>query len=231
MIGTKTKKFSFGTIIKQDDLMSLNNFISSEYKNIKYSIHTKNNINYDLENYGELISYENYSDSQIKWIRVEANKNIEDKHFIYSDLRLFISEYKVEYEVRNSSENDILCISDKIDKIVYRFKSPHNWTTTLWGSILVNMIILSPLIFFTSKIPKSLESFLPWNYILFYAVIIGLGELLAVIRMYLYPKTVFLIGEQIKIYKKKKNIRKTLTGILITIIVGLLTNYFANLIF
>jgi hypothetical protein len=229
MIGSKTKEFSFGKIIKQKDLKSLNDFIISEYSNVKYSIHTKNNIIFELESFNELIKYENYTESKITWIKVDANKDMDNKYLIYPDLRLFIGEYKTEYEIKKSSEKDILCISDKIDKLINNFKSPHNWMLTFWGSCIINTIFLSPLIFSTSKILKWIETFLeaPWNYMLFYVAIFAMGEVFALIRMYLYPRNCFLIGEQIKKYKTKKQIRNTL----VTIIVGVITTFFSNFIF
>lgn len=231
MIGNKIKDFSFGKIIKQEDLTLLNNFITSEYKNVKYSIQTKNNISFDLENYDELVSYENFTESKIIWIRIFANKEMENKYFAYPDLSLFIGEYKTEYEIRKSSENDILYVSNKINNLIYNFKSPHSWISTFFGGWLINIILLLPVIIFSSKIIKELGSLLeiPWNYILFYVILLLMGELLAMLKTYLYPKTCFLIGGQIKKYERKKQIRKILIGSLITIYTSLISTYIVSL--
>lgn len=190
MTGNKTKEFSFCKIVTIEDLEVLNNFIYSEYKSVSYSIHTKNNTSYYSESFEELIKYENYTKSKIQWIRINASREAEKSYPIYSDLHIFIGEYKVEYEIRKSSEKDILCISDKLDKLILNFKSPHNWVSSFWSGWPINGTIILPLLLISGNIYSQLESILvtPWNYIIFLIFIGILGELLTLLRFYLYPR-------------------------------------------
>ena len=225
MIGNKTKEFSFGKIIKQEDLKSLNDFIASEYKNVRYSIRTKNGINFDLENYDKLITYENYTESKIEWIKIDANRDIENKYFTYSDLHLFMGIY-TEYTIRNSSEKDILFISDKIDKLINNFKSPHDWIFSFFGSLLVNSVAALLIILLFLKIIPIHNLSTVWGIILCASIIPFQMLVYLVILPYLYPKTTILIGKQIDVYETKRKIRKSIN----TIFLGFIITYIVTLI-
>ena len=60
MVGNITKKYSFGTIIKVNDLLSLDKYVRSIYPYITYMMKTSDGADYKLDSIKDIIEYDNF---------------------------------------------------------------------------------------------------------------------------------------------------------------------------
>ena len=238
MVGNITKKYSFGTIIKVNDLLSLDKYVRSIYPYITYMMKTSDGADYKLDSIKDIIEYDNFDSRKIIVIYIYANKN-DNKYISYSDLEISILDYNVYgksvlFTIRNASQNEIEAYSNKIEELTGNFKSPYRcintWTFYL-TSVISSCIIVSILISKSLKnLTEEYEAILLIN-LLLGSVIAWIGyKLYRLVWLKLYPNTVFLIGKQIDVNNRRKQVRQIIGnviigGIIISVISSVIVNY------
>lgn len=234
MKGQISKSYKFSTNISCDDLQRLNDFIMSEYSFVKYKITTIDGAEYEIESFDKILNYENHSSRKIDQIFIYANH--ENKHLrIFNDFEMKLRDLSrfpdsINYSIRNISNNEITYYTSNLNELLENFKSPSSWLHSIWISLVFSWMLLiifsiSFTFFFQDKIDKTFLylSMLSFSFALGYF----LPWVFEKITSFLFPRTIFCIGKQIKYQEKKKSLRHNiLYSVIIAFIVGVLVSLF-----
>lgn len=239
MLGNITKKYSFGTLIKSKDLLSLDKYVRSIYPYVTYIIKMSNGADYKLDAIKDIVEYDNPDSRKIIGIYIYANKN-DNKYISCSDLEISILDYNIYdksvlFTIRNASQNEIDAYSNKIEELICNFKSPYRRINT-WTFYIICCILISFIVsVFISKPLKNLTE--DHAAIIFINTILGaiiawVGyQLYRFVWLKLYPETIFLIGKQIDSNDKKRQIRQIVWVVIIFgLIVGVASSIIASYI-
>ena len=234
MIGTISKSHKFCTLIKMEDLKSLNDFICNEYKYVEYTISIKNGTNYDSLTFDDIINYDNAEFKKIIQISIKAQDEKPITSIVFPDFEISLADLNnystsISYYIRKATEKDIEYRTQKIEELIKNFKADYSWlhknSTKLIIFLFILMCISIPLqIYLKDKVETitlyvfmwTLSAFLGW---------VG-SKLFDKVISFFFPQTVFCIGKQIDFYERKKKLRQNwLWGIIVTFLVSLLTSF------
>ena len=233
MKATVTKEYKFCTVIKLEDLMLINDFLKSEYDSIKYKMYTNNDAVYELDDFEEIINYDNPDSRKITKIYIAAYKA--PSYFPNFEISLADIEYyriSVSYTIQSIDNKEIDSLLRKISDWNEWFKKSYSWI--YHNDILIFWVIWAPvslLFYFTSfkqldKVTYYVANFsLSW--IVSWIIMLIIDKLLPK----LYPKTTFCIGKQKQRLESKQKLRSNiLWSGLVTFIIGVLTSFFVYLL-
>lgn len=236
MNGKITKSFKFGTFITSDNLSNLNSFIAKEYTFIKYILRTSDGAEYKLDDFTQILAYENHGLRKIKELVIQGNKDKNDDiYFINPDFELSLRDssdsfYSITYTIRNISEKEIIYLTSKLNDLVMGLKSRYSWIHSLYLPVVLNIPLW---LLFYQSISKTIDIG-DKTYTLIVSILIAmvfglLFYFFFVKILLLFPKTVFYIGQQKHRYDRLKKTKSfILYGIIITFIIGVLASILAN---
>lgn len=239
MEGSITKSYKFGTFITSDILIELNKFITGEYSFVKYSIHTFDGAVYKIEDFNQILEYDNQGYRRLKIINIMGCKDRgSDVSFINPDITLSLrdaSEYNtsVEYTIRKATQKEIIYLTSKIDEVVLNFKSNYSWMHTLSARLMFPFLFYIPAVYF---IIKNMDKITDKTYFMIMLISYSFIGTMMLSWIYekillMFPKTVFYIGKQIQLHDKiKKRKNYFIYGIIFTFILSVLASVTANYI-
>ena len=237
----KTKMYkviNHSLLVEENDLQSLLNFISSKYKSISIIAKCVDGSVLETEDITDIISFENPNFRRITSISISAGNDIE----------VILSINFHSYSLSDSAEISIVSRDDThavymIKELANRMnemKAPYDIVTrrTFLFLVIVPIVILSFGAFFsitrypryiilpiyTPQIISESLSFLTFILLIFSIPIPSIALFIGIIK--LFPKLFFLIGRQKKTMETLKNRRRFLfSGLLLTVVLGILVNF------
>ncbi|MDY5396759.1 MAG: hypothetical protein SPG46_04910 [Alistipes sp.] len=133
MIGDFTKKYSWGMIVKAEDLLALDKYIKSIYPFVSYRIKLSNGATYTFDDFSEILEYDNPNVRKILGVYFYANTERQIT-YLCSDFELSMVYNKyassLTYTIRKSSQSEIELYSHKVDELIRNFKSPYRWVNS-----------------------------------------------------------------------------------------------------
>ncbi|MDK2942541.1 MAG: hypothetical protein PWP56_2054 [Acetobacterium sp.] len=235
MAGQITKTFKFSTTVTSKDLISLNKFISSEFKQVRYKMYIMDGSIYDKDNINQILEYDNYPLRKITKIEINANKDAKD-FYLLPDFEISLSDlskssYSIKYAIRNVTEKELDYYVKKIDELSLNFKSSYskyNSSQFIYITMFIFLIIIAVLIAFVSnKISPNVST----EMVVFLSAAIGVvfGKLVPSILYWLYPQTIFCIGKQEQFYENKKKLRNNIyVGFILAFVVSIFATVVVN---
>lgn len=111
MVGQITKTFKFSTAVTSRDLISLNKFISTEFKQVRYKMYIMDGSIYDTDDINQILEYDNPPLRKITKIEINANKVAKD-FYLLPDFEISLSDlskssYSIKYEIRNVTNKEL----------------------------------------------------------------------------------------------------------------------------
>jgi len=237
MVGQITKTFKFSTAVTSRDLISLNKFISTEFKQVRYKMYIMDGSIYDTDDINQILEYDNPPLRKITKIEINANKVAKD-FYLLPDFEISLSDlskssYSIKYEIRNVTNKELDYYVKKIDEFSLNFKSSYsilNSPQFFSITVVIFLIIIAIFIAFLSK-KISLNHYVSTVAALSAAIGFVLAKLVPSFLYWLYPQSIFCIGKQEQYYENKKKLRNNIfVGFFLALMVGILgsvaVNYF-----
>jgi hypothetical protein len=236
MTGTISKKHKFCTLVKVEDLKSLNNFIHSKYKYVEYTISLENGVNYASLTFDNIITYDNIEFKKIIQISIKAqNEEPITRSIINADFEIYLADLNnsstsISYYIKTATVEEMEWLTLKIEELINNFKANYSWLHKNSTGVIIFIFIwicisTSLQIYLKDKVETVILS------VFMYTLSALVGLVSNKIISFFFPLTVFCIGKQIGFYERKKKLRQNcLWGIIFTFIVGLIASILAVII-
>lgn len=228
--------------LEESALKSFDNILRCYSNDIRYSATTMSKTRIDFDNFEELVNYENYGNTKIKFLEVIAYARFERILSVYfeyydSNARLlgYYSTFRCDYGFNSFEEEQKF--KNEIQKFLKK-NTPNYW---LLGKIRIYGLVVIPSLFITyyrflngsfndSKGLSFMNSILVL--VIAIAIMLGLSFIDRKLLDPIFPAIVFNIGDEIKKQDKYSEIRKNILWcIIIALILGVISEAINRAIF
>lgn len=234
--GSYTKYFKFQSIVTVDTLRSIDRYLHSRCDKVIYNFETSDCANYNADNIEDIINYSNPSNAKIERVSIIAQNNgkyISQNHIIVKFYNKGRWDSSASLYITDANSDEIIAVSKELGDIIKQTKADHSWIYSRWVFLLLNLALsaIITIILYTYLVPIVKENNASWWFQIFILQVVILVPLLfGFIKAigWAYPETVFDIGAQKLYYKKLLSRRKSLQGMLLTIILGIISSIIAS---
>lgn len=234
--GSFEKSYKFQTIVTEDILRKIDTYLQSRGDRMAYRFETINGAKYEVENIEEIIGYDNPSDAKIDEIYLMAQK--EGRYIPQNFITVkFINRGRwsssASLYIRNANQDEISVIFNDMDRVIQKAKADYSWLYNKWVLISLNFILSELLFFFLYHYvaPLIKENNASWwiqLFLLQLSILIPFTMGLLKTLQWVYPETVFLIGDQKAVYEKLMRRRNWVLGTILTVILGVIASIIAT---
>ena len=234
--GSYTKYFKFQSLVGIDDLRHIDRYLHSRCDKVVYNFETSDGANYDTEKIEDVIEYSNPSNSQIDRISMIAQNNGKYSAYNHIIVKFYNKgrwDSSASLYISDANSDEIMAISTELGNIIEQTKADYSWIYSRWFFLFINLL-LSTIVTFSLHmfiVPLVKENNGNWwlqGFLLQMIILIPLFLGFVKIINWAYPETVFNIGAQKSYYNKLLNRRKTILGIISTIILGVISSIIAT---
>lgn len=237
MEGNLKRDYDFSIIVTADNIKSLSDMVSKDFKEVRYEIKTEDGATYSTEYLNEILEYNNPDSRRIQMFKICGNKENTGSFFSPNlSVTLFdssIYDKSCILHLNNVEEKDIIYYTNAIDEYVNQIKASYWWIFKerfYWVTGILIYIIFSS-IYLTNVNNTDIVNKIYNSLLLQSASAICMVFSMIVfhkIVSYFYPESCFAIGEQEKHKAKKEKIRNLIFGtILGALIIGVVSSIIA----
>lgn len=233
--GSFEKSYKFQTIVTEDILRKLDKYLQSRGDSMVYKFETIDGGKYEVENIEEIIDYSNPSDAKFDEISIIAQKEggyIPQRFVVVRFINRGRWSSSASLYIKDASYDEISVIFKDIDRIIKKTKADYFWLYSRWFLALLNYVLAGLLSFLLNYyigplIKDNNASW--WIQLLLFQVVISIPLVIGFMKIieWAYPETVFLIGDQIAVYKKLMRRRNWVLGSVSAVILGVIASVIA----
>ena len=126
MIGNLHKKYEFATIITESDLKAVSALVSSKFEFVKYEIKTKDGAEYCVDNFDDILNYDNHDYRKIVLFRAKGNRNERDS-FVFPNISISLYDNSIYQEacildIKGLDDTEIVYFSQKVKDFTEQIK-------------------------------------------------------------------------------------------------------------
>ena len=240
MIGNLHKKYEFATIITESDLKAVSALVSSKFEFVKYEIKTKDGAEYCVDNLDDILNYDNHDYRKIVLFRVKGNRNERDS-FVFPNISISLYDNSIYQEacvldIKGLDDTEIVYFSQKVKDFTEQIKAPYWWyhKDSFYVVLGVILYILFGILYLVNVNNKD-----AYDKIYNILILQGISAICMFVSMYfgqklisyIFPEGCFCIGEQKRHIKRKEKYRSiAFWTILVTIILGVISNIISHLV-
>lgn len=244
MRGDLKRDYEFSIIVTANDLKSLSDIVTRDFKELRYVINTEDGVTYTTEHLNEIIDYNNPDSRRIKMLGIYGYK---DKIGNFNTPNISVSLFDSStydksciLHLNKVEEKDIIYYSNAIDEFMNKIRASYWWIfkdSFYWVTGIILYIIISSIYLTNVNNTDTINKI--YNILLLQ----GVSALCMAFSMYvlhkvvsfLYPESCFAIGEQERLKTKKEKIRNLVFGtilgaLMIGIVSSIIAYYILNLI-
>lgn len=234
--GSYTKYFKFQSTVTVDTLRSIDKYLHSRCDKVIYNFETSDGADYNADNIEDIVNYLNPSNAKIERVSIIAQndgKYVSQNHIIVKFYNKSRWDSSASLYITDANSDEIIAVSKELGDIIKQTKADHSWIYSRWVFFLINLALsaIITIISYTYLVPIIKENNASWWFQIFILQVVILVPLLfGFIKAieWAYPETIFEIGAQKLYYKKLLSRRKSLLGLLLTIILGIISSIIAS---
>ena len=240
MKGNLHKKYEFATIIAEDNLQTLSMLVSSKFEFVKYEIKTKDGAEYCVDKLDDILNYDNHDYRKIVLFRVKGNHNERDS-FVFPNISISLYDNSIYQEacvldIKGLDDTEIVYFSQKVKDFTEQIKAPYWWChkDSFYVVLGVILYILFGILYLVNVNNKE-----AYDKIYNILILQGISAICMFVSMYfgqklisyIFPEGCFCVGEQKRHIKRKEKYRSiAFWTILVTIILGVISNIISHLV-
>ena len=233
MIGNLHKKYEFATIITESDLKAVSALVSSKFEFVKYEIKTKDGAEYCVDNFDDILNYDNHDYRKIVLFRVKGNRNKRDS-FVFPNISISLYDNSIYQEacildIKGLDDTEIVYFSQKVKDFTEQIKAPYWWCHKSFFYCAMSMVLYTILVCVFLRDWFINEEDKTYVFIMFLIIGSSCGMLSVLlgkrIVSWIFPEGCFCIGEQKKYMNRKEKYKWTiLVPLIISIVAGIITS-------
>ena len=240
MKGNLHKVYKFATIITEEDLRSISSLVLSKFDYVRYEIKTKDGAEYCVDNLDSILNYDNHDYRKIVLFRVKGNRRERDS-FVFPNISISLYDNSIYQEacildINGLEDTDIVYFSQKVKDFTNQIKAPYWWchTDSFYFVLGIILYILFGIIYLINVNNEE-----AYDKIYNILILQGISAICMFVSMYfgqklvsyIFPEGCFCIGEQKRYIKRKEKYRSIIFwSILVTIILGVISNIISHLV-
>lgn len=231
MTGSTTICYSRPIIVDEDNLRYLSEMVTERFGEVKYGIETIDGTQYEYSSVDDLLAYKNPNSRKITKISIWGNQynggtSLVPEIYLTVDDRLK-SELSCYMQLRCLEEADIVFLKSRIDGFVKDYSVGYWWMYnpffywTFGACLYLLFAIILPWCVgkeFNVFISHNIVAKLCWSLACMAVAILLIKNGL----WWLFPAGGFRIGDQIKVWNRKVEVRKWVLGIITTVVSGVI---------
>lgn len=233
MKGSLNRKYNFSIIVTAEDIKSLSDMITKDFKEVCYEIETNDGAQYKIQDLNAILEYSNPDSRKIIRIRIRGNREKEEISFLPNIcISLFdtsVYEKSIILDLNEMDEKDINHYTSRIDEFANRIKAPYWWIYKdkfYWVCGIILYFTFSFIYFSNTDITNTINkvySILLLQGVSVACMVFSMFALSKVVSFF-FPESCFALGEQKKHMLKKEKVRSiliwTIGGALIVSIIS-----------
>ena len=235
---TIQKNILHSILAEADDIKSIFDFVSSKYKSVDFTATCNDGSQLETTKIQDILSFENLNYRKVEVISCVAFGETNDEAFV-----LVLEDKKgISAELHLTSDNDekALYISQEIIKRLLDTKPNYDWVARIpviaaVMSVLMVLWLLLQIAVVTgvAELKYSIGGVEYFNNSIFMAIVLlGVTYPIEKLKQYLFPKVFFLIGKQKKTMETIQKVRSFIfITVILSLVLGLLTNWLSNVVF
>lgn len=231
MTGDITKSFDFSIVVSPESLKSIDKFISSKYEIRKYTVETIDGASFLAKDISEILEYTNPRARRIVKIEITGRNGdwwCDKPSICFSLSEAFGFRNSVIYTLKNESEKDLDFSVKKLHELVFPMKASYSWMLNKKFNFVLDVLgIAFPITgFVLTRYLAYEKSFAIWLGVIV-LIFWGLRWLVHI----LFPRAVFLIGQQVLWHEKIERRRifvfeKTFWALILSFVVSCVFFFF-----
>jgi len=237
MKGSLNRKYNFSIIVTAEDIKSLSDMITKDFKDVRYEIETNDGAQYKIQDLNAILEYSNPDSRKIKLIRIKGNREKEGSFYLPNIcISLFdtsVYDKSIIFDLNEMDEKDITHYTSRIDEFANRIKAPYWWifNDNFYWIIGYLFYFVFCIFFFAntdiSTIANKVASLIILSAVSAVCIIFSIFVFHKIV-LFFYPEICFALGEQNKHIIKKEKVRNLIfASIFLSLIVGVLASVIA----
>lgn len=234
MKGNFKRDYNFSIIVTAEDIQSLLDMVTKDFKDVSYEIETKDGAQYKIRDINDILGYTNPNSRKIILLRIRGNREAGKSLFLPNIcISLFdttIYDKSIIFDLNEMDEKDITYYSNRIDEFANRIKAPYWWIykdNFYWLTGFSLYIAFSFLYLANTDISTTanrVNSLLTLSVVSAMCVLFSIYVLHKMVSLF-YPESCFALGEQEKYKIKIEKARdRVFWSILVALLVGVLAS-------
>lgn len=238
---SKNGKLTIATLITENEITKLGNFLSVNFNNVKYKGTTKDGTIIRFTSLEDLLSYPNFDKRRLVGLDIECENDDKSLELTFCDERYIFPE-TISYSLRYDNTEWGFSFENELNERLKEFKPWYsiltctNLTYGLPAIAVIIILAVFALDFFTKQLGYSGFLSIDYNsntsgnlivgYILWIPILIC-SFFINKIRDYLFPLIFIAIGKQKKVYENRKNLSYVLFVVIgLGIVINILSSFF-----